>query len=63
MIEVMHFEITDLPPLIVSNIWPTGRKLVKGAYGSTEEVEIPGAVCAAKKIHTDYFNICSSEDL
>ena len=29
----------------------TGRRLGAGAYGSVEEVAIPGALCAAKKIH------------
>lgn len=41
----------ELDPYIVSNVVPTGRELGRGAYGSVEEVEIPGGVCAAKKLH------------
>ena len=55
-------EIPDLSSFVVPNVRPTGRELGKGAYGSVEEVEIPGAVCAAKKIHTEFLNIGSRED-
>ena len=55
-------EIPDLAPFVVPNVQPTGRELGKGAYGSVEEVEIPGAVCAAKKIHAEFLNISSPED-
>ena len=41
----------ELDPYIISNVVPTGRELGRGAYGSVEEVEIPGGVCAAKKLH------------
>ena len=56
-------EIPDLSSFVVPNVRPTGRELGKGAYGSVEEVEIPGAVCAAKKIHTEFLNIGSREDI
>jgi len=36
---------------VVANVQPTGKELGTGAYGSVEEVEIPGATCAAKRIH------------
>ena len=36
---------------MLSNVRLTGTRIGAGAYGSVEEVEIPGAVCAAKKIH------------
>ena len=36
----------ELSSFIVPNVVPTGRELGRGAYGSVEEVEIPGAVCA-----------------
>ena len=41
----------ELRPFVLSNVRLTGRKIGAGAYGSVEEVEIPGATCAAKKIH------------
>ena len=58
-----RFEIPDLESFVVPNVRPTGRELGRGAYGSVEEVEIPGAVCAAKKIHTEFLNIGSREDI
>lgn len=30
---------------------PTGKKIGQGAYGYVEEVEVNGAICAAKKVH------------
>ena len=36
---------------MLSNVRLTGTKIGAGAYGSVEKVAIPGAVCAAKKIH------------
>jgi serine/threonine protein kinase len=56
-------EIPDLSSFVVPNVRPTRRELGKGSYGSVEEVEIPGAVCAAKKIHTEFLNIGSREDI
>ena len=44
----------DLRPFLLTNARPTGRTIGAGSYGSVEEVEIPGAKCAAKKIH-DFF--------
>ena len=44
----------DLRPFLLSSARPTGRTIGSGSYGSVEEVDIPGAVCAAKKIH-DFF--------
>ena len=41
----------ELMPFLLSNVRLTGTRIGAGAYGSVEEVEIPGAVCAAKKIH------------
>ena len=41
----------DLRPFLLSNARPTGRTIGSGSFGSVEEVTIPGAVCAAKKIH------------
>ena len=44
----------DLRPFLLSSARFTGRTIGSGSYGSVEEVAIPGAVCAAKKIH-DFF--------
>ena len=41
----------DLRPFLLSSARATGRTIGSGSYGSVEEVAIPGAVCAAKKIH------------
>ena len=41
----------ELRPFILSNVRLTGIRIGAGAYGSVEEVAIPGAICAAKKIH------------
>ena len=44
----------ELRPFVLSNVRLTGTRIGAGAYGSVEEVTIPGAICAAKKIH-DFF--------
>ena len=41
----------ELQQFLLPNVRLTGRRLGAGAYGSVEEVVIPGALCAAKKIH------------
>ena len=41
----------ELRPFVLPDVRLTGRNIGAGAYGSVEEVEIPGAICAAKKIH------------
>ena len=42
--------IPELQQFVVPNVRSTGRELGRGAYGTVEEVEIPGATCAAAKI-------------
>ena len=51
-----HFldEYPDLQQFHLTNARPTNINIGIGSYGSVEEVEIPGAICAAKKIH-DFF--------
>ena len=44
-------EHPELRPLILHDVTPTGNTIGAGSYGSVEEVAIPGALCAAKKIH------------
>ena len=41
----------ELSPFVLSNVRITGTRIGAGAYGSVDEVAIPGAVCAAKRIH------------
>ena len=41
----------ELLQFLLSNARATGTTIGTGSYGSVEEVTIPGAVCAAKKIH------------
>ena len=53
----------DLSSFVVANVRLTGRELGRGAYGSVVEVEIPGAVCAAKKIHDELLRIGGSKDV
>ena len=43
--------LRELEPFLLSNVRLTGTRIGAGAYGSVEEVAIPGAICAAKKIH------------
>ena len=44
----------EFRPFHLSSARATGRTIGSGSYGSVEEVAIPGAMCAAKKIH-DFF--------
>ena len=41
----------ELQQFLLPKVRLTGRRLGAGAYGSVEEVVIPGALCAAKKIY------------
>ena len=41
----------ELRQFVLRGVRLTGAKIGAGAYGSVEEVAIPGAICAAKKIH------------
>ena len=43
--------LPELRPFVLSNVRLTGTTIGAGAYGSVEEVAIPGAICAAKTIH------------
>ena len=46
--------LSQLDPYCLSNVRQTGRTIGAGAYGNVVEVAIPGALCAAKKVH-DFF--------
>ncbi|CAI8006353.1 Tyrosine-protein kinase TXK [Geodia barretti] len=41
----------NLQPLVLHGVTHTGKTMGRGSYGDVVEVAIPGALCAAKKIH------------
>ena len=48
-------EFLELSPYLLTNVRRTATHAIgAGAYGSVVEVEIPGAVCAAKSVHRLY---------
>ncbi len=53
----------ELDQFIVATVQLTGRILGAGAYGSVEEVEIPGATVAAKKLHQQLVNLGSPQQV
>ncbi len=53
----------ELEQFIVATVQLTGRVLGEGAYGSVEEVEIPGATVAAKKLHPQLVKLGSSQQV
>ena len=46
----------SLRPFLLPDAKTTGKTIGKGPHGSVEEVTIPGAVCAAKKINDFYLD-------
>ena len=52
-----------LEQFVVEGVQLTGNQLGAGAYGSVEEVEIPGARVAAKKLHTQLINLGSPQQV
>ena len=46
-----------LERFVLTNIRLTGLIIGAGAYATVEEAAIPGAICAAKKIHDHYLNL------
>ena len=53
----------ELERFVVVDVKLTGVSLGAGAYGSVEEVEIPGARVAAKKLHTQLINLGSPQQV
>ena len=53
----------QLEQFVVVDVQLTGVSLGAGAYGSVEEVEIPGARVAAKKLHTQLVNLGSRQQV
>ena len=41
----------ELQPFVIHNVRPIGRQLGQGSYGSVEELEMDGVVCAGKTIY------------
>ena len=56
-------EITELQKIVLPNVRPTGQELGRGAFGTVEEVEIPGATCAAKRIHESLLRLGNVGDV
>ena len=42
---------TQLQPFIIPNVRAIGKELGIGSYGSVEELDVNGLICAGKKIH------------
>ena len=57
------FAAAELEKFVVANVQLTGVTLGAGAYGSVEEVEIPGARVAAKKLHSQLINLGSPQQV
>ena len=41
----------DLQRFVLDGVRPTGRQLGVGSYGSVEELEMNGLMCAGKRLH------------
>lgn len=50
----------ELQRFVLTGVHPTGRKLGAGSYGSVEELEVNGVVCAGKRIHEILLEQCSA---
>ena len=62
-IEVDFQTVPELQQFVIPNVRPTGRELGRGSYGAVEEVEIPGATCAAKIIHETLLRFGSEDEV
>lgn len=56
-------KVPELQQFVIPNVRPTGRELGRGSYGAVEEVEIPGATCAAKTIHETLLRFGSEDEV
>ncbi len=43
--------VPQLQPFVLPNARPTGRRIGGGAYGTVEELDVDGLLCAGKKLH------------
>ncbi len=48
--------IPEIRRFLLENVRPTSTTLGVGSYGSVEEVEVDGLICAGKKIHEILLN-------
>ena len=46
----------ELQQFLLREVRPTGRKLGVGSYGTVEELELNGLVCAGKRLHDALLN-------
>ncbi len=53
----------ELEQFIVNTVQLTGEVLGTGAYGNVEEVKIPGARIAAKKLHAQLVDLGSPQQV
>ena len=51
-----------LEGFLVKGLIPTGREVGRGAFGRVEEVRMPGALCAAKSIHSELLRTGDTAD-
>ena len=56
MSDLFFRKYPDLRKFHLSDIRQTGKTIGHGSYGSIIEVEMPGALCAAKQIHDQFQN-------
>ncbi len=61
--KMARITASELEQFIVATVELTGRALGAGTYGSVEEVEIPGATVAAKKLHQQLVNLGSPQQV
>ena len=43
----------ELQQFILPEVRPTGKRLGVGSYGSVEELEVNGLMCAGKRLHEE----------
>ena len=61
---VTHVQpIPELEQFLVSNVQPTGVQIGRGSYGSVEEVRMPGALYAAKRLHEELLTFGSAQQV
>ena len=49
-----------LQRFLLPGVRPTGRRLGTGSYGSVEELEVNGVVCAGKRLHEILLEQCNA---
>ncbi len=54
-----HIVTSELEQFVITQVQLTGTILGRGAYGTVEEVMIPGVRVAAKTLHPELVNLDS----